>query len=62
MPSQVQKEKSTTKVSEEIKEIPKSKDATELKKELDDILEDIDGILEENAAEMVASYIQKGGE
>jgi len=29
---------------------------------LDDLLDEIDDVLEENAAEFVRSYIQKGGE
>jgi ubiquitin-like protein Pup len=28
----------------------------------DDFLDEIDGVLEENAAEFVAQYVQKGGE
>lgn len=34
----------------------------ELKKELDDLLDEIDGVLEENAEEFVRNYRQKGGE
>ena len=30
--------------------------------EIDDILDEIDAVLEENAEEFVKSYIQKGGE
>ena len=33
-----------------------------LKSELDDLLDEIDGVLEENAEEFVKSYVQKGGE
>ena len=33
-----------------------------LKEEMDDILDDIDSVLEENAEEFVKSYVQKGGE
>ncbi len=33
-----------------------------LKKGLDEILEDIDDVLEENAEEFVKSYVQRGGE
>lgn len=62
MPSQIHKEKSATKTSEKIEEIPKSKDATALKGELDDLLDEIDGILEENAQEFINSYVQKGGQ
>ena len=30
--------------------------------ELDEMLEDIDGVLEQNAEEFVRGYVQKGGE
>ena len=33
-----------------------------LKEEMDDILDEIDTVLEENAEEFVKSYVQKGGE
>ena len=32
-----------------------------LKEELDDLLDEIDGVLESNAEEFVKSYVQKGG-
>lgn len=34
----------------------------QLKEELDALLDEIDEVLEENAEQFVASYIQKGGE
>jgi len=34
----------------------------ELKEEMDDILDEIDSVLEENAEEFVKSYVQKGGQ
>lgn len=37
-------------------------DATEVAAELDDILDEIDSVLEENAEEFVKGYVQKGGE
>ena len=33
-----------------------------LKEEMDDILDEIDSVLEENAEEFIKSYVQKGGE
>jgi ubiquitin-like protein Pup len=33
-----------------------------LKEEMDEILDEIDTVLEENAEEFVKSYVQKGGE
>jgi len=40
----------------------KVKDTKDLKAELDEVLDDIDAVLEENAEEFVSSYVQKGGE
>ena len=34
----------------------------ELKEEMDDIIDEIDSVLEENAEEFVKNYVQKGGE
>ncbi len=33
-----------------------------LKEEMDDLLDEIDAVLEENAEEFVRNYVQKGGE
>jgi prokaryotic ubiquitin-like protein Pup len=37
-------------------------DATELERELGELLDQVDAVLEENAEEFVKAYIQKGGE
>jgi ubiquitin-like protein Pup len=39
-----------------------SKKGEHLKKEMDAMLDEIDDILEENAEEFVASYVQRGGQ
>ncbi len=36
--------------------------ASEIKAELDDLLDEIDEVLEANAEEFVKSYVQKGGQ
>ena len=36
--------------------------AEKLKAELDDLLDEIDEVLEENAEDFVRSYVQKGGQ
>ena len=43
-------------------QITTSSKASELKDEMDGILDEIDSVLEENAEEFVKSYVQKGGE
>jgi prokaryotic ubiquitin-like protein Pup len=42
--------------------VTSSSKAKKLKEEMDDILDEIDSVLEENAEEFVKSYVQKGGE
>jgi ubiquitin-like protein Pup len=39
-----------------------TKKGEQLKAELDDLLDEIDGVLEENAEEFVRTYVQKGGQ
>jgi len=36
--------------------------ATDLQRELDDLLDEVDAVLEENAEEFIKAYVQKGGE
>lgn len=54
-----QKHKNTAKNSEEVDEVevPEPQEFN-----VDDILDEIDEVLEENAEEFVKSYIQKGGQ
>jgi len=39
-----------------------AKKGKKIKEDLDNLLDEIDGILEENAEEFVNSYVQRGGE
>lgn len=50
--------------AEEVEEIaPADAEKTEaLKKDMDDLLDEIDDVLEENAEEFVRGYVQKGGQ
>lgn len=61
---QVQRKKSERKAETETP--PETKSAQEkgedLKSAIDDILADIDEILNEESVEMVANFVQKGGE
>ncbi len=39
-----------------------SRSGEKIKADLDELLDEIDGVLEDNAEEFVKSYVQKGGE
>jgi ubiquitin-like protein Pup len=64
MPEREQKRKATTSRTEEVvEELPAAnKQGDKLKAELDDLLDEIDEVLEDNAEEFVRSYVQKGGQ
>jgi prokaryotic ubiquitin-like protein Pup len=65
MAEREQKKKTTTERVEEevVEEVPASTATGEkLKAELDDLLDEIDEVLEDNAEEFVRNYVQKGGE
>ena len=47
---------------EDAGQVQASTKGEELKGEMDDILDEIDSVLEENAEEFIKSYVQKGGE
>jgi prokaryotic ubiquitin-like protein Pup len=48
---------------EEVQADPKvAEKGQRLKEEMDDLVDEIDKVLEENAAEFVKNYVQKGGE
>lgn len=57
------KKQAPARTEEEVEEVPaRNERGEELKAELDDLLDEIDEVLEENAEEFVRSYVQKGGE
>lgn len=66
MTERIQRTKTVTKKAQPEPEVQvpsqSSKTTEELKAEMDEILDEIDGVLEENAEEFVANYRQKGGE
>ena len=64
MAEREQKKKTTTERTEEVVEDVPGASATrdKLKAELDDLLDEIDEVLEDNAEEFVRNYVQKGGE
>ena len=43
-------------------EVASSVEGEEITEKIDDILDEIDTVLEENAEEFVKNYVQKGGE
>ncbi len=64
---QEQEQKKTQKRSgggsdDESGQVTSASKGEKLKEEMDDILDEIDSVLEENAEEFVKSYVQKGGE
>jgi ubiquitin-like protein Pup len=59
------KKKTTTpeRTEETVEEVPAtSAKGEKLKAELDDLLDEIDEVLEDNAEEFVRNYVQKGGQ
>jgi ubiquitin-like protein Pup len=57
---QKQRTERTREESEDVSVVTKK--GEQLKAELDDLLDEIDGVLEENAEEFVRNYVQKGGQ
>lgn len=62
MSERVQKEKSSARRETEVAESATADSKEALKAEMDDLLDEIEDVLEENAEEFVKGYIQKGGE
>ena len=64
MPEQERKqaEKREQAKSAEAEQADATAKGEKLKEEMDDILDEIDSVLEENAEEFIKSYVQKGGE
>lgn len=57
-----QKQETTAKVEETKPVEPKNLENKELAEDIDEILAEIDNVLEVNAEEFVAAFVQKGGE
>lgn len=64
MTERTQKQKPAPQRTDEVVEEPAApgKQGDKIKAELDDLLDEIDGVLEENAEEFVKAYVQKGGQ
>jgi len=64
MAERTQKQKQApSRAEDDVVEAPASTEKGEkLKAELDDLLDEIDGVLETNAEDFVKSYVQKGGQ
>ena len=65
MAEREQKRKAAPQRTEEVVEedaVAASGQGEKLKAELDDLLDEIDEVLEENAEDFVRSYVQKGGQ
>lgn len=61
---QVQKQKQTSRSADvqEVDEASADQRDQQLTDDVDDILDEIDNVLEENAAEFVNGFVQKGGQ
>jgi prokaryotic ubiquitin-like protein Pup len=60
---ELKKKPTQSKTEEVVEEAPATSDKGEkLKAELDDLLDEIDEVLEDNAEEFVRNYVQKGGQ
>jgi ubiquitin-like protein Pup len=56
-------ERTTEEASPDVAETPATSERGEkIKAELDDLLDEIDEVLEDNAEEFVRNYVQKGGQ
>jgi ubiquitin-like protein Pup len=64
MPERERKQKPAPEKREEVVEdVPATSERGEkLKEDIDDLLDEIDSVLEDNAEEFVRNYVQKGGE
>lgn len=59
---QKRKQAPSTRDETVVEETPVAGQGEKLKAELDDLLDEIDEVLEENAEEFVRNYVQKGGQ
>ena len=60
---ELKKKPAQARTEEAVEETPATSDKGEkLKAELDDLLDEIDEVLEDNAEEFVRNYVQKGGQ
>ena len=63
MAEREQKQRHTSRSDDsQVEDIEPTAAGEDLKVELDDLLDEIDGVLETNAEEFVKNYVQKGGE
>ena len=62
MQERVKRTGSQDRVEDEVPVETDSSAGTRIKSDLDDLLDDIDQVLEENAEEFVRNYVQKGGQ
>ena len=59
---QVQKRRAKREHTEDAEATAMAPTTEKLKEDIDDLLDEIDSVLEENAEEFVRSYVQKGGQ
>jgi ubiquitin-like protein Pup len=59
---QIQKRRPKRDDEQEVEASAPTTHTEKLKEDIDDLLDEIDSVLEENAEEFVRSYVQKGGQ
>lgn len=64
MSEKIQRQKTSTPKTDDVAQETTAVAGTsdKLKADIDDLLDEIDGVLETNAEEFVKSYVQKGGQ
>lgn len=62
MPTRKQVKKPAPQKQEEVEQVEPAKSEADILAETDELMDEIDSLLEVNAEEFVANYIQKGGQ
>lgn len=62
----IQRQQTTSTIAQQVEEVAIASQSTEVNQQavsdIDDLLAEIDGVLEENAEDFVKGFVQKGGQ